>query len=99
MQPGMAVGYSEQEPRRRGSDPRRLKPSHAISEPGQEAQRRLQGETKAGDICHAWMHSPSLTMGSGDQPVVAFFSLPSFFGDTSGPHNRPFVPSSLFANI
>ncbi len=38
------------------------------------------GETMVRDICHAWLHSPSLTMDPGDQPVVAFFSLPSFPG-------------------
>lgn len=62
------------------------------------------GETKAGDICHAWLHSPSFTMGLGDQPVVAFFSLPSFpgtllartMGLLSPPRFLPtFNPSSL----
>lgn len=38
------------------------------------------GVTMARDICHAWLHSPLLTMGPGDQPVVSFFSLPSFPG-------------------
>lgn len=62
------------------------------------------GETMARDICHAWLHSPSLTMGLGDQPVVAFFSLPSFpgtllaltMGLLSPPRFLPtFNPSSL----
>lgn len=61
-------------------------------------------ETMARDICHAWLHSPSLTIGPGDQPVVAFFSLPSFpgtllpltMGLLSPPRFLPtFNPSSL----
>lgn len=56
------------------------------------------------DICHAWLHSPSPTMGPGDQPVVAFFSVPSFpgtllsltMGLLSPPRFLPtFNPSSL----
>lgn len=38
------------------------------------------GATMAGDICHAWLLSPLLTMDLGDQPVVSFFWLPSFPG-------------------
>lgn len=62
------------------------------------------GETMATDICHAWLHSPPFTMGLGVQPVVAFFSLPSFPGTllarTMGPLSPPrflptFNPSSL----
>lgn len=34
----------------------------------------------AGDICHAWLHSPLPTMGPEDQPWMSFFSLPSFPG-------------------
>lgn len=53
--------------------------------------RRQRGgcseETMVRDICHAWLHSPSPTMGPGGGgrewggwPVVAFFSVPSFPG-------------------
>lgn len=73
----------------------------------QSRSRRQRGgcwETMARDICHAWLHSPSPTMGLGDQPVVAFFSLPSFpgtllaltMGLLSPPRFLPtFNPSSL----
>lgn len=47
---------------------------------GAGGREEAAGETMARDICHAWVHSPSLTMGLGDQPVVTFFSLPSFPG-------------------
>lgn len=43
-------------------------------------------QTMVRDICHAWLHSPSPTMGPGGGgrewgwPAVAFFSVPSFPG-------------------
>lgn len=50
------------------------------SRAGAGGREEVAAETMARDICHAWVHSPSLTMGPGDQPVVAFFSLLSFPG-------------------
>lgn len=81
------------------SDSHRLRPSHGIPAPKQEAERRLQGETMARDICHAWMHSPSPTMGPGDQPVVAFFSLPSFPGTLLALTIDLLSPPRFFANV
>lgn len=65
----------------------------------QEAERRLQGETMARDICHAWLHSPLLTMGLGVRPVVAFFSLPSFPGTLLSLTKDLLSPLRFFANI
>lgn len=61
----------------------RLSQAEAVSwnfEAGAGGQEEAAGETMVRDICHAWLHSPSPTMGPGDQPVVAFFSVPSFPG-------------------
>lgn len=85
----------------------RLSQAEAVSwnsRAGAGGREEASGETMARDICHAWLHYPSLTMGPGDQPVVAFFSLPSFPGTllslTMGLLSPPcflptFNPSSL----
>lgn len=85
----------------------RLAQTEAVSwnsRAGAGGREEAAGETMARDICHAWLHSPSLTMDLGDQPVVAFFSLPSFpgtllsltMGLLSPPSFLPtFNPSSL----
>lgn len=85
----------------------RLSQAEAVSwnfEAGAGGREEAAGETMVRDICHAWLHSPSPTMGPGDQPVVAFFSVPSFpgtllsltMGLLSPPRFLPtFNPSSL----
>lgn len=85
----------------------RLSQAEAVSwnfRAGAGGREEAAGETMARDICHAWLHSPLLTMGLGDQAVVAFFSLPSFpgtllaltMGLLSPPRFLPtFNPSSL----
>lgn len=74
------------------------------SRTGAGGTEEAAGLTMARDICHAWLHSPLLTMGPEDQPVVSFFSLPSFPGTLlsltivllSPPRFLPtFNPSSL----
>lgn len=99
----MAVGNVGRETQR----VERLSQAEAVSwnfRAGAGGREEAAGETMAGDICHAWLHSPSLTKGPGDQPVVAFFSLPSFpgtllsltMGLLSPPRFLPtFNPSSL----
>lgn len=99
----MAVENAEQET----GHVERLPQAEAISwnsRAGAGGREKAAEETMARDICHAWLHSPLLTIGPGDQPVVAFFSLPSFPGTllalTMGPLSPPrflptFNPSSL----
>lgn len=50
------------------------------SRAGAGGREEAAGVTMARDICHAWLHSPLLTIGPGDQPVLSFISLPSFPG-------------------
>lgn len=50
------------------------------SRAGAGGQEEAAGVTMARDICHAWLHSPLLTIGPGDQAVLSFISLPSFPG-------------------
>lgn len=99
----MAAGNAGRETRR----VERVSQAEAVSwnsRAGAGGREEAAGETMARDICHAWLHSPSPTMGPGDQPVVAFFSLPSFpgtllsltMGLLSPPRFLPkFNPSSL----
>lgn len=48
------------------------------------------------DICHAWLHSPSLTMGLGGPASGGFLFTPLLSGDTSVLYKGPFVPFSAF---
>lgn len=81
------------------SDLDRPRPSPGISKVGAGGREEAAGETMARDICHAWLHSPSLTMGLGVRPVVAFFSLSSFPGTLLSLTKDLLSPLHFFANI